>query len=501
MLGELVALFEQGVLRPLPITTWDVRRAPEAFRYLSQARNIGKIVLTVPAPLDPDGTVLITGGTGTLGGLVARHLVHEHGVRHLLLTSRQGPDAAQAAELETELTELGADVTIAACDAADREALAGLLAAVPSKHPLTAVIHAAGVLDDATVQALTPERFDTVLRPKADAAWNLHELTRDADLAEFILFSSVAGTLGSAGQANYAAANTYLDSLAVHRRAHGLPATSLAWGLWDQASGMTGHLDRADLSRVSRAHVTALSTNEALPLFDAALRSSRPLVVPARLDTTTLRGGTDPVGLPPLLRGLVRVRHLRQVGAQASAASMSARWQQRLAGLPDAERRETLLQTVRSEAATVLGHTSPSGIRGEQAFKDIGFDSLAAVEFRNRLGTALGLRLPSTLVFDRPTPAAVAEFLQGELAPAAPAPTGDTDLMAGLEGLEKAVLATPPDDGTRGRLAARLKALLFRLDTPETDGSGGEPGESEDFTVKFDGATDDEIFDLIDNEL
>ena len=226
------------------------------------------------------------------------------------------------------------------------------------------MIHAAGVLDDATVQALTPERFDTVLRPKADAAWNLHELTRDADLAEFVLFSSVAGTLGSAGQANYAAANTYLDSLAVHRRAHGLPATSLAWGLWDQASGMTGHLDRADLSRVSRAHVTALSTNEALPLFDAALRSSRPLVVPARLDTTTLRGGTDPVGLPPLLRGLVRVRHLRQVGAQASAASMSARWQQRLAGLPDAERRETLLQTVRLRGGD---RTGPHLTVGHQA--------------------------------------------------------------------------------------------------------------------------------------
>ncbi|MEV6927912.1 SDR family NAD(P)-dependent oxidoreductase, partial [Dactylosporangium sp. NPDC051485] len=250
--AELTPLFAAGVLRPLPVTAWDIRRAPEALRYLSQARHTGKLVLTIPRPPDPDGTVLITGGTGLLGTLIARDLVERHGMRHVLLASRSG----------AATTQLGPEVTVAACDAGDRESLAALLAGIPAEHPLTTVIHAAGVLADATVDALTAEQVEAVLRPKADAARHLHELTRDLDLAEFVLFSSATGTWGAPGQANYAAANAVLDALAQDRRAHGRPAVSMGWGLWAPASGMTGHLGRADLARLRRSGVRALSAEE-----------------------------------------------------------------------------------------------------------------------------------------------------------------------------------------------------------------------------------------------
>ncbi|GAA1285466.1 SDR family NAD(P)-dependent oxidoreductase [Streptomyces javensis] len=413
MLSELLELFRQGALRALPITAWDLRQAPDAFRYLSQARHIGKVVLTVPAPWNPDGTVLITGGTGTLGGLVARHAVTERGVRRLVLTSRRGEQAAGAAELAAELRELGAEVTIAACDAADRDALAAVLADIPAGRPLTAVVHTAGVLDDGVIDALTPERLEKVLRPKVDAAVNLHELTRDQDLAAFVLFSSAAGTFGGPGQANYAAANSFLDALARHRQSQGLAATSLAWGLWTEASGMTGELEATDKSRMTRSGVLGLSSEEGLALFDAAQEVGDAFLVPMQLDLAPLTGAPIEM-VPPLLRGLVRggtTRRTAESGADRDGSSLV----ERLVRLDAAEREQTLLDLVRAQVAVVLGHDSPDAVEASRAFKDLGFDSLTAVEFRNRLGGAAGLRLPATLVFDYPTPTALAGYLLEEL--------------------------------------------------------------------------------------
>ena len=404
MLAELGELFAQGILAPLPRAVWDVRRAREALRLMSQARHTGKIVLTIPRPLDADGTVLVTGGTGALGGLLARHLVTAYGVRHLVLASRQGIDGAGAAGLAGDLADLGAQVTVAACDAGDRRALQQLLTTIPAQHPLTGVVHAAGVLDDGVVGSLTPRRVDAVLAPKADGAWHLHELTQDLDLPLFVLFSSVAGTLGGPGQGNYAAASSFLDALARFRTARGLSALSLAWGLWEQASEMVG---QANAERMARQGVRGLSAAEGLSLFDAAMASGEPVLVPARLDAAAVRrwAGT----IPPLLAGLMQ-EPVRPAATQPAAHENALGAQ--LAALATAERETAVLDLVRAQVATVLGFADPDAADPGHTFKDLGFDSLTAVELRNRLGAATGLQLPATLIFDYPTPAALAAFLR-----------------------------------------------------------------------------------------
>ncbi|MFJ1646013.1 thioester reductase domain-containing protein [Streptomyces sp. NPDC088258] len=388
-------------------------------------------------PWRPGDTVLITGGTGALGALFARHLVRRHGVTHLLLAGRRGADAPGARELAAELTALGAVVTLAACDLSDRTAAAGLLATVPGDHPLGAVVHTAGVLDDGVLAAMTPERFEAVLRPKVHAAWHLHELTRDLDLSAFVLFSSIAGIIGGPGQSNYAAANAFLDALAEHRAAHGLPAASLAWGLWAHESGMTGHLADVDLKRIARAGFAPVTEHDGPALLDDALRTGRPALVATPLDHRAVRadGGRVPLLFSRVLPGAPR-RTVRAAGADTGPLSA------RIAALPEGERLEAVGTTVRAETARVLGHSDPGAVDPTERFTGMGFDSLVSVELRNRLAEATGLRLPATAVFDHPTPQELARYLLGELlaaatpvtatgAPTATAPaTGVEDMRA-----------------------------------------------------------------------
>ncbi|WP_432757858.1 type I polyketide synthase [Saccharopolyspora erythraea] len=491
MLRELVALFEDAALRPLPVRSWDVRRAPEAFREMSLARHIGKIVLTVPRAWDPDGTVVITGGTGGLGGVLARHLVAEHGVRHLVLAGSRGPDAPGAEGLRAELLDHGAEVTVAACDVADRDAVRELVAAVPAEHPLTAVVHAAGVLDDGVVESLTPQRLEAVLRPKVDGAWNLHEATRDLDLAAFVVYSSASGVMGSPGQANYAAGNAYLDALAAHRRAAGLPAVSLAWSAWEQSTGMTAGLDDRDLRRINDNGVPPLPVERGLALFDAAIGADEPLVVPLGIT-----GGTDRVrgDVPALLRGLVRSAR-RTVAGSADSAARGA-LAERLSGLDPEAREQELLGLVRAEAAAVLGHGSTDAIGAEREFRALGVDSLTAVELRNRIAAVTGVRLPSTLVFDHPTPLAVAVLLAESLGGGPQ--EGAAALLAGLDRIERALDGSGPGEEVRGELATRLRRLLERCG----DGSGADGGVDEPaIGDRLQTASADEVLAFIDNEL
>ncbi|WP_405854126.1 SDR family NAD(P)-dependent oxidoreductase [Streptomyces sp. NBC_01515] len=363
-----------------------------------------------PAAFDTEGTVLVTGGTGSLGSLLARHLVDTHGVRHLLLVSRRGPAAEGAAELVAELTESGAVVTVTACDVADRDAVAALLAAVPAEHPLTGVVHTAGALDDGVIGALTPERVEGVFAPKATAVRHLDQLTRDLDVTTFAVFSSGAGLFGSAGQGNYAAANSFLDALMARRRAAGLPGVSMAWGLWQQSTGLTAHLSELDQARMSRGGVQALTPAEGFALFDAALHAEQALVVPIKLDLRAARADAASGGaVQPLMRGLVRTG--RQTARAATAQRGTGGLADRLAGLTPEEQEALLLDLVRGQVATVLGHAGADDVRSEKAFKDAGFDSLTSVELRNRVREATGLSLPTTVVFDYPTPLALARHL------------------------------------------------------------------------------------------
>ena len=357
--------------------------------------------------------MLITGGTGTLGRLIARHLAASHGVRHLLLTSRRGPRAPGADSLVAELAALGAEATITACDVADRGALADLLAAIPADHPLSAVVHAAGALDDGILQSLSPDRVETVLRPKADAAWHLHELTQG--LKAFVLFSSVTATIGNPGQASYTAANAFLDGLAQYRRAHGLPATSLAWGLWAEISGMTSQLTQADLARLARHGIAPMPADQALSLFSAALVDAPDLpavTIPAQLDMAELRAQARSGDLLPVFRSLVP-RVVRRVTRPASA-SLTSSWARELAALPADEQERRALGLVRSHAAAILGHSAPDAVDADRAFTEIGLDSLGSVELYNQLTAVTGLRLAASAIFDYPNVRALAGHVRDQ---------------------------------------------------------------------------------------
>jgi polyketide synthase 7 len=351
-----------------------------------------------PRRLDPTRVVLVTGATGSLGTAVARHLVEHHGIRRLLLTSRRGPEAPGAAELVAELEGQGAEVALVACDAADRGQLADLLAGVE----LGAVIHAAGALEDGLIENIDRAALRRVLAPKARGAWALHELTRSADLTHFVLFSSLAGVFGAAGQGNYAAANSFLDSLARRRSAEGSAATSIAWGLWEEGTG--SELGEADLTRIRRQGLAPISTADGLALLDATLAEPRSLVLATPLDLARLRTLASAELLPPLLRGLLRTPRRAAAGSREDLAT-------RLASVPQDERPAVALALVREEVAAVIGHSSPAAIDPDRDFKDLGFDSLGAVELRNLLIARTGLRLPVTTVFDHPDPASLAGYL------------------------------------------------------------------------------------------
>ncbi|MCP3771641.1 SDR family NAD(P)-dependent oxidoreductase [Streptomyces sp. MAR25Y5] len=437
-----------------------------------------------PTGLDTsDGTVLVTGATGTLGRALARHLARHHGVRHLLLLSRSGPDAPGAGELVAELAELGAGATVAACDIADREALARTLAEIPDAHPLTAVVHTAAVLDDGVLTGMTDESVARVLAPKVRGAVNLHDLTRGSELSAFALFSSAAGVLGGAGQANYAAANVFLDAFAAHRRRLGLPAVSLAWGPWAERTGLTGTLTEADVLRVARSGMGTLTTEDGMAAFSAGCAAGRALVVPAAFRPAALRG-SGPVH--PLLRVLAP----REERRAASGADDPAVLRTRLSGAPEAEQRRILLDLVRGRLAAALGFSSPGAVDADRGFLEMGLDSLTGVELRNRLSAATGLRLPATLVFDHPTAADVARHLRTLLAPE---PGRAVDgLLAELARLEAGLDRVEADEEDRARVAARLRALAGRW-------SGGQDGRDEP-AKDLEAASADEVFALLDNE-
>ncbi|MFJ3794601.1 SDR family NAD(P)-dependent oxidoreductase, partial [Kitasatospora sp. NPDC090091] len=401
-----------------------------------------------------DGTVLVTGGTSGLGALFAKHLVERHGVRDLLLVSRRGAAAEGVAELVAELAAAGATARVEACDVADRDQLATLIASV---EKLTAVVHAAGVLDDGVIESMTAEQVERVMRPKVDAAWHLHELTGGMDLSAFVLFSSVAALIGTPGQANYAAANATLDALAAKRRAEGLAATSLAWGLWADAGGMSGELAEAEVARLERIGVGAIPADLGPKLFDQALALDTALLAPVRLDLGALRAQARAGMLPPLMRALVR-SSARRAEADESLA-------QRLADVAEPEREGVVLQVVQAQVAGVLGHASPGAVDPARAFQELGFDSLSAVELRNRLTRVTGLRFPTTLVFDHPTSVAITRLVLARMAPAAAEPPIDRELKK-LEDL----LAGIAEDGEKRRVAGRLRTMLTALtDIERTD--------------------------------
>ena len=392
------------VASPLPDT-------PGLTTNADSADSDGSTEAPTTAGVDPvwpgSGTVLITGGTGGVGAELARSLA-VRGAERVLLVSRRGPDAPGAAELLAEIEEFGCQVEAVACDVADRGALAALLDEMPSNAPLTAVVHAAAVLDDGVIDALTPDRLDTVLRAKALAALHLHELTADRDLSAFVMFSSAAGSLGNAGQANYAAANAYLDALAAHRQSLGLPAVSVAWGAWADSGLAVGE------QRLQSGGVRPMPVAGALTALERAVRAGQDTVTVADIDWELFYSAFTAVRPSSLFEQIPQARAAQRARKQEQPADTTS-LSRTLAGLPAAERMRTVVDLVREKAAVVLRHSSADEVQPGRSFRDIGFDSLTAVEFRNLMSAASGLRLPATTVFDHPTPLALAEHLVAEL--------------------------------------------------------------------------------------
>ncbi|MFG1889479.1 type I polyketide synthase [Micromonospora sp. NPDC049051] len=435
------------------------------------------------------GTTLVTGGTGALGAEVARWLA-ARGAEHLMLVSRRGADAPGVTDLVRELTGAGTRVTVAACDVADRAALAKLLDEVPAEVPLTSVVHAAGVLEDGVLDGLTADRLATVLRPKVLGALHLHELTVGRELRAFVLFSAMAGQLGAAGQGSYAAANAYLDALAEQRHRQGLPATSVAWGPW--AAGGMAATDQAVEERRRRTGVSRLDTGQALTALAQCVARDEPATMVVGIDWARYVPGFVAVRPSPLIAGVAEAR--RAVAERAEETGVSAEsLAALLAGQTDAERRKTLLELVRGQAAAVLGHASMDAVEPDRAFRELGFDSLTAVELRNRLTAATGVRLPATVVFDYPTAAGLAEYVRAAIVDGGV--VGVAPVFGELDRLEAALSGSAPDRSARIRITERLRALLASLNEADAPAGGDTVAE------KLQDATPDEVFDFIDREL
>ncbi|MER5305942.1 type I polyketide synthase [Streptomyces lasiicapitis] len=451
---------------------------------------------TTARPWSARGSVLVTGGTGGVGSQVARWLAGA-GAEHLVLTSRRGLEADGAAELRDELTALGAEVTIAACDTADRDALAAVLAAIPERYPLNAVVHAAGVLDDGVLDSMSVERVAGVLRPKVDGARHLHELTKGLDLSAFVLFSSLAGAIGGAGQGSYAAANAYLDALAQQRRAQGLAATSVAWGPWAEG-GMA--VDGALEDRLRRGGMAAMTPDLAVMALQQALDLQETHLAVADLDWERFVPSYTAVRASRLLDEMPEARRILEAatagGASAQFESGGSELRERLAGLPEAEQERALLDLVTTQVAVVLGFPSVESVESQRAFRELGFDSLTAVELRNRLDAATGLRLPATIVFDHPTPVALARRLRTDVVE--DGVSAATPILGELDRIEAAMATISADDVDRPRITTRLQALLLKWGEAEQDSrNSGKKAVSD----KIQSATSDEIFDFIDKEL
>ncbi|MFE3758345.1 type I polyketide synthase [Nocardia tengchongensis] len=482
-LGHIIELVTSGSWPLIPVRSWDIRELADAFKIIGDGLHVGKNVVSIPpANGSPSGTVLITGGVGMAGAHTARHLVRVHGARNLLLVSRSGEKTEGAGELARELRELGATVRVAACDIADPDALSALLASIPAAHPLSGVVHAAGVLRDGIATALTAEDVHTVLRPKALGAWHLHRLTEHLDLDFFVLFSSVAGTLGNAGQANYAAANGFLDGLAAVRRDRGLTATSIAWGLWRDASAMTADVVTDDAARLKRLGIVGLSAEDAMRLFDLAVAGPETGPVACRFDRARL--------LSPLFRQDGTAGTPDQLGVHSQAAPRNDGFRIELATTPPKQRVQTALTAVRLEIAATLGLESGNDVDSDLAFRSLGFDSLTAVELRNRVNALTGLRLPTTVVFDNPTPRALAtaivEELAGELRDAV-----DDELRVLIGRMKELTASDRLTVDGRTRLGTELGELQRELLGDEADDGAGALASM----------SDDELYEAIEREI
>ncbi|QSB16034.1 KR domain-containing protein [Natronosporangium hydrolyticum] len=427
------------------------------------------------------GAVLVTGGTGGLGALVARHLVVGCGVRDVVLVSRRGWGAVGVEGLVGELESVGARVRVFGCDVGDREALVGLLGEVGGG--LSGVVHAAGVAGGGTVDVLDAGGVGEVFRSKVCGAWYLHELTRDLELSAFVLFSSAGGLVLAAGQGDYAAANVFLDALAVHRRALGLPGQSLAWGLWRTETGLSEQLDDGAIQRLTRLGFPPLRPDIGRRLFDAATSSDEPVLVPIHIDQATVTS-RDVADLPALLAGKPTSMTTADAGRESPTLA------DRLGLLSENERQRLLHDLVTHQVAAVLG-CSTDRVKPETSFQDLGFDSLAAIELRNTLVSATGLALPATLIFDYPSVTALSKQLLSMLAP--DDPDRVSPMLAEIDHALSRIDSNLASDDERARVGRRLEELAraWRV-------AGAQ--ETAD-AISYDTASDDELFAVLDQEL